>query len=155
MATGELISSTIDLVEPTIFQQLSWVPSGQPSGVGATPVKFQIATNSDNTTWDFVGPDGTASSYYTSPVSDISSTHDDDRYLRYKLFLSTDDTSKTPSINDIAITYTSGCLPPGQTDFAGLSSGSYTVTVSKSGYTTTVKTITISSNAYETVQLNP
>lgn len=155
VANGELISSTIDLIEPTIFQQLSWVPSNQPSGVGSDPVKFQIATNLDNTTWNFFGPDGTNTSYYTNAISDISSIHDNDRYLRYKLFLSTEDSSKTPSINDVAITYTSGCLPPGQIDFPGLSSGSYTVTVSKSGYTTTEKTITISGNSYETIQLNP
>lgn len=152
---GELISSSIDLGQGSVFQQLSWSPSGQPSGVGSDPVKFQIATNSDNATWEFLGPDGTDASYYTNSTSDIADIHNGDRYIRYKVLLSTEDTSETPSISDIAITYTSGCLPPGQIDFAGLSSGSYTVTVSKSGYTTSVKTITISNNTYETIQLNP
>lgn len=152
---GELISSSIDLGQGSVFQQLSWSPSGQPSGVGSDPVKFQIATNSDNATWEFLGPDGTDASYYTNSTSDIADIHNGDRYIRYKVLLSTEDTSETPSISDIAITYTSGCLPPGQIDFAGLSSGSYTVTVSKSGYTTSVKTITINNNTYETIQLNP
>ena len=152
---GELVSSSIDLGQGSVFQQLSWSPVGQPSGVGSEPVKFQIATNNDNATWDFLGPDGTDASFYTNPTSDIADIHNGDRYIRYKVFLSTDDTSETPSISDIAITYTSGCLPPGQIDFAGLSSGSYTITVSKSGYTTSVKTITISNNTYETIQLNP
>jgi hypothetical protein len=153
--TGVLESSTIDLGAPSLFQQLTWFPSSQPSGIGPTPVQFQIATNSDNATWNFLGPDGTSATSYTSPVSDIATIHDNDRYLRYKVFFSTTDTSKTPSISDIGITYTSGCLPPGQVDFAGLSNGSYDVTVSKSGYTSTTKTITISGDRYETVQINP
>jgi Tfp pilus assembly protein PilE len=155
VSSGTLTSSTIDLGDPSIFQQLTWFPSGQPIGIGTSPVKFQIATNLDNTTWNFLGPDGTNSTYYTSSVSDIATIHDNDRYLRYKLFFSTTDTTKTPSISDIGITYTAGCLPPGQIDFPGLSSGSYTVTISKSGYTNTTKTVTINNNSYETIQLNP
>ncbi len=155
LSNGELISSTIDLGQSSVFQQLSWSPSGQPTGIGSTPVRFQIATNNDNTTWNYLGPDGTSSTYYTSAISDIATIHDGDRYLRYKIFLSTTDTTKTPSISDVGITYTSGCLPPGQVDFPGLSSGSYTVTISKSGYTTTVKNITISGDKYETITLNP
>ncbi len=155
VSSGELESSTIDLGAPSLFQQLTWFPSTQPSGMGTTPIQFQIATNTDNLTWNFLGPDGTSGTYYTAPVSDIASVHDNDQYLRYKVFLSTTDTQKTPSISDIGITYTSGCLPPGQIDFGGLSSGSYTITVSKSGYTTTEKTITIGADDYETIQLNP
>ncbi len=153
LSSGEIISSTIDLGAPANLQQLSWSPASQPTGLGANPVKFQIATNLDNTTWNFIGPDGTDASYYTDVTSDIASVHNGDQYLRYKLILSTDDTDKTPSITDIGFTYTSGCLPPGQIDVGGLSSGAYTVTVSKAGYTTAVKNITISGNTYETVQL--
>lgn len=155
LALGEIISSTIDLGAPANLQQLSWSPSSQPVGIGANPVKFQIATNLDNTTWNFLGPDGTDASYYTSTTSDIASIHNGDQYLRYKLILSTEDTDKTPSITDIGFTYTSGCLPPGQIDVGGLSSGAYTITASKTGYTPSVKNITISGNTYETVQLNP
>jgi hypothetical protein len=157
LSSGELISSTIDFGNPSTFQQLSWIPSTQISGLGLTPVRFQIATNiaSDATDWNFVGPDGTSGSYYTSSPSDISSVHDGGQYLRYKLLLSSSDQNKTPSISDIAITYTSGCLPPGQADFGGLSSGDYTITISKTGYTTVVKTITISSDDYENIQINP
>lgn len=155
ISNGELISSTIDLGEASTFQQLSWFPSNQPSGIGSSPVRFQIATNTDNLTWNYLGPDGTDSTYYTSPVSDIALVHNGDRYLRYKILLSTTDSSKTPSISDVAFTYTSGCLPPGQIDFGGLNSGSYTIEVSKSGYTTTSKTITINTNTYESIQINP
>lgn len=153
--SGELVSSSIDLGAATTFQQLSWLPSGQPSGVGTTPVRVQIATNNDNTTWNFIGPDGTDQTFYTTPTSDIANVHDGDRYIRYKLLLATDDILKTPSVSDIGITYSSGCLPPGQADFGSLSEGTYTVTVSKSGYTTSVKDITIDGDAYETVIITP
>lgn len=155
VSSGELTSSTIDFGGPSVFHQLTWLPSTQISGMGATPVRMRIATNTDNTTWNFLGPDGTANTYYTSSVSDIATIHDNDQYLRYKIFLSTTDTSKSPTITDVAFTYTAGCLPPGQTDFSGLTSGSYTITVSKTGYATTEKTITISSDRYETIQINP
>lgn len=155
VSSGELTSSTIDLGAPATFQQLTWFPSSQPTGMGTTPVRFQVATNNDNTTWNFLGPDGTDTTYYTSPVSDIATIHDGDQFLRYKVFFSTTDTSKSPSITDVGITYTSGCLPPGQIDFGALSSGSYTITVSKTGYATTAKTITIGADRYETIQLNP
>ncbi|MBP6857927.1 MAG: carboxypeptidase regulatory-like domain-containing protein [Candidatus Pacebacteria bacterium] len=153
--SGELVSSTINLGAPATLQQLIWSPTSQPTGMGTNPIRFQIATNLDNTTWNFLGPDGTDATFYTTSTSNIASIHAGDQYLRYKVFLSTTDTSKTPSISDVAITYTSGCLPPGQIDFGGLSSGTYTITISKTGYTTTQKDITISSDTYETIQISP
>lgn len=155
VSSGELTSSSIDFGQATTFQQLSWLPISQPVSTGATSVRFQIATNTDNATWNFLGPDGTASTYYTSSGEAIAGVHSGDRYLRYKVFLSTSDTTATPTITDVAITYTSGCLPPGQIDFSGLSNGSYTITVSKTGYTTTAKTITLSGDTYETLTLTP
>ena len=155
LGSGTLTSSTIDFGDVTTFRQLSWVPTSQPAGIGATPVAFQIATNTDDTTWNFIGPDGTSSTYYTSTPADISDINNGDRYLRYKVILSTTDTSKTPSINDVSITYAAGCLPPGQVDFGGLTSGSYTATISKTGYATVTKTITINGNAYDTTTLIP
>ena len=154
-SSGTLISSTIDFGGAINFRQLSWTPASQPSGMGATPIRFQIATNSDNTTWNFTGPDGTSGSYYTNSPSDINDINNGDRYLRYKVLLSTTKTSKTPSITDVSVTYTSGCLSPGQIDFAGIANGNYTLTISKTGFATVSKSITISSNGYVTTILLP
>ncbi len=152
---GSLTSSTIDFGAPTTFQQLSWLPGTQPVGVGASAIRFQIATNNDATTWNFVGPDGTDQTYYTVNGADIADSHNGDQYLRYKIFLSTIDTTKTPSISDIGITYSSGCLPPGQIDFGGLSNGIYSMIISKSGYTSVVKDITINGDTYDTTTITP
>ena len=70
-----------------------------------TEVKFQIATNDDNATWDFVGPDGTASTYYTTSSTDIWWGHDSDRYIKYKAFLSTTEPGSSPVLSKVGITY--------------------------------------------------
>ena len=149
---GILESSTIDTGSESNFHSLVWSPTDQPvsaSSDGTPSVRFQIATNasSTDTTWTYLGPDGTAGTYYTTSNATISSVHNDDRYLRYKVFLHSADPAVTPNISDIAFTMTSSCTPPGQVIFSGLSAGTYTISISKSGYTTQVITdVSVSSN---------
>ena len=142
---GVLTSSTFDTGSSTNFRQILWNPSSQPSQVGVSSVKIQIATNNDNATWNFVGPDGTASTYFTSANQNIDASHNGDRYFRYKLYLSTTNTAYTPTVSDISFTYTSSCIPPGQVSFSALSTGNYTITISKTGYQSTSKSISLSS----------
>ncbi len=143
---GYLTSSTFDIGAPGNFKQILWESSVQPVQTGADSVKFQIATNNDNLTWDFVGPDDTSSTYFTTADQNIGASHNGNQYLRYRIFLETDDTDYTPSVSDISVTYTSSCIPPGQISFAGLSTGDYTLTVTKSGYQDMSRIINISSN---------
>jgi hypothetical protein len=133
-STGELTSSTFDTGTTSNFQQILWQPLAQVAGVGENSVRFQIATNNDNITWDFKGPDGTSGTYYDLTNQDISTVHNGDRYLRYKLFLQTADTAWTPIVSDISFTYTSACTPPGQVLFRDLDEDTYTMTVTRSGY---------------------
>jgi prepilin-type N-terminal cleavage/methylation domain-containing protein len=134
--SGSLTSSTFDTgTSVTSYTNLSWQPTSQDP---STSIKFQIATNNDNETWDFVGPDGTQSTYYTTSGSEINSTNNNRRYLRYKVFLSTDDDSKTPVLTSMVINYISGCSTPGQVIFTGLQEGenNYKLIVSAPGYQT-------------------
>ena len=131
---GELISSTYDTGSPSNFHQIFWQPNDQPPAAGSDSVKFQIATNNDTTTWNFLGPNGTAGDFYTSANTNINAIHNGDQFLRYKVYLETDDDSVTPNISDISFTFTSECIPPGQVFFSGLSSGTYDVTVTHTGY---------------------
>jgi len=142
--SGYLISSSFDTGSPSDFHQIIWQPQDQPPETGADSVKFQIATNNDNSTWNFVGPDGTPNSFYTVSNPIINSIHNNDRYLRYKVFLQTADTTYTPNVGEIAITFTSSCVPPGQVFFTELNSGNYDLTISKSGYQTFNSSINIS-----------
>lgn len=143
-ASGNLESSTFDVGSPSNFHQLLWLPGDQPADVGAQSVKMQIASNNDTVTWDFVGPDGTSGSYYTSPISDISTVHNGDQFLRYKMYLSTASTTLTPNISDISMTFSSLCVPPGQVAFSGLSSGAYTLSITLAGYQTYSASVNIS-----------
>lgn len=141
--SGALTSSTFDTGSQSNFHQLSWLPADQPPATGVDSVKMQIATNNDTETWNFIGPDGTAGSYYTSANSNLNAIHNGDRFLRYRLFLATADVSFTPNVSDIFLTFSSLCVPPGQTVFTGASSGAYTLTVSRENYQTQIISIDV------------
>lgn len=145
MPQGYLISSTFDTGSAGNFHQILWQPQDQPPDTGSDSVRFQVATNNNKTTWNFLGPDGTASTYYTLTDQNINPLHNGNRYLRYKTFLQTASTTWTPTISDISFTFTSSCVPPGQVFFTGLGTGTYTLTVSKQGFQPFTDTVAISS----------
>lgn len=148
---GSLISSTFDSgTAITAYTTLTWQPTSQDP---ATVLKFQVATNNDNLTWNFMGPDNTGNTYYTVPGTTLSSANNGRRYIRYKAFLSTTDTSKTPVLTSVNINYVSGCFTPGQVIFTGLTTDSdYSVTISLTGYQT--QTITnLSPSGYHVLPL--
>ena len=96
---GTYESSTFDAEANVGFNYLTWTEP-MLSGVG---IKFQIATNDDPSTWNFVGPDGTAGSYYNSagaiPLNSVSA-----RYFRFKAIL-TGDGNETPILENITVNY--------------------------------------------------
>lgn len=150
--SGELVSSTIDLGVGASAGELTWLPSSQPAQSGTTPVRFQIAGSTDGQTWNFIGPDGTGDTFYTSttiPLTQIASM----RYMRYKVILSTEDITSTPRISEVSIRYTNACIQPGHTLFEYVPDGLYTVTITKNGFATTTKSITIPSTTYEALTL--
>ncbi len=149
---GVLESSTFDTGKPTTaYTTLSWMPTSQSA---STSVAFQIATNNDNATWNYLGPDGTSATYYTVPGTTINATSSNQRYVRYKAYLSSTSTSTTPVVSNINLNYVSGCAAPGQAMFSGLAAGTgYSLIVSMPGYTTqTINNITI--GGYNTLQVN-
>lgn len=142
-ASGYLISSTFDTGSASNFHQILWQSQSQPPATGPDSVRFQIASNNDKESWNFLGPDGTENTYYTLANQNINAVHNGSRYLRYKVFLQTSDSTWTPSLSDISFTFTSLCVPPGQVFFSGLESGDYDLTVSKSGYQTFSEIVSI------------
>lgn len=155
--SGVLESSTFDTGAASNFTNLIWEPLAQPPACGATPVQFQIATAAVAApeTWNFLGPDGTSATYYTASDSNISSVHNGDRYLRYKLLLSTDSDKCTPQISEIAVSFTSGCTPPGQAFFSSLDSGTYTATVELNGYQTLNTEVVVSGRTQAEILMSP
>ncbi|MEK9177546.1 MAG: carboxypeptidase regulatory-like domain-containing protein [Patescibacteria group bacterium] len=157
--SGILESSTFDTGSASNFFSLVWSPIDQPILAGVNSARFQFATNATitpTTTWAFKGPDGNDTSYYLSSNSSLSSTHNGDKYARYRVYLSTQTATVTPSISDIAFTYTSDCVPPGQVIFTGLSAGNYTLEVSKAGYSTYTISVEIGTSWQESqILLSP
>jgi len=150
---GTLISSTFDTATAsTSYTTLTWQPTSQNP---ETSVKFQIATAGENTattTWNFTGPDGTAESFYLT--SGITINSPSARYVRYKVFLHTDNPNKTPVLTSININYVSGCFTPGQVFFSGLSADdSYALTISADNYTEqTITDLDITGN--QSIEIN-
>ena len=147
-----LISSTFDTgTNSTTYTNLVWEPTSQDP---STEVKFQIATSNcsngatdyptctiDPDSWSFVGPNGTSdpNDVYSVPGTTTNSANNNNRYIRYKVFLSTTDDSITPVLTSIGINYVSGCFTPGQAMFAGLQGGEgYQVTVTMPDYQTQI-----------------
>ncbi|MEK7625437.1 MAG: hypothetical protein AAB467_03765 [Patescibacteria group bacterium] len=154
---GYLESSTFDTGAPVNFNNITVTPMFQSTSTGDVPVQLQFATSASSSpaSWDFRGPDGLVTSYYTPTNTTIYSGENGNRYARYKLFLSTANTDFSPDVSDVSFTYTNSCLAPGQVFFNGFSSSTYTLTVSKAGYTTATGTVQVGGNVVTTINLSP
>jgi hypothetical protein len=156
-ADGDLESSVIDLGASVEYVTLEWTPLAQPEEAGAHALRFQIATSASSSpaSWEYLGPDGTSSTYYMAESQVIAGIHDGDRYMRYKVFLHTDDVSVTPVLSEVSIIYTNSCTPPGQVYFGGLSSDDYTISVTQDGFQTYQTTVNISGDVMVGVEMTP
>ncbi|MEK9149725.1 MAG: T9SS type A sorting domain-containing protein [Candidatus Desantisbacteria bacterium] len=97
---GTFTSKSFDTGGISNFGSLTWEPATQSGGC---QLKFQIATNDGNATWEFLGPDGSVSTYYTKTTS-VWTGHNSHRYIKYQaLFIS--DGARTPILNKVSIAY--------------------------------------------------
>ncbi|HJQ08394.1 MAG TPA: hypothetical protein VJ836_02820 [Candidatus Saccharimonadales bacterium] len=96
--SGTFDSSTFDAGASAAYNYITFTITEPAS----TNVRLQIAANDDNTTWNYVGPDGTAATFYDVPGTIRLNTAG--RYLRYRATLSGPGTS-TPVFSDISINY--------------------------------------------------
>lgn len=143
---GQLDSGTFDFGTTVNFNNIIFTPTTQPSQVGTRSVLMQIATSNSSTptTWSYTGPDGTASTYYSVTSTLIHANNSGKRYLRYRLFLHSDNNKYTPTFSEVAFTYTDSCTPPGQAFFDSLSATTYTLILSTPGYAQSTTTIDVS-----------
>jgi len=155
-SSGYLESSTYDLGENITLRNIVFEPLSQRAECGANPIRFQLAASSSSTptSWTYLGPDGTASTYYTATSTVIHSGLNGKRYLRYKVFLRTSNTSYSPQLFEVYFTYTNECTPPGQVFFNGLSEGTYDIEVSKNGYSTNSGSVDVSGQSDVEINLS-
>lgn len=152
-SSGTIESSVFDLGSASVFNQLVWTPADQQASIGPNAIMFQIASATSSTattTWTYRGPDGTAGSYYSVSDTPINAVHTNDRYFRYKLIMNTASTTMTPLISDVSFTATSSCIPPGQVIFSSIPTGTYSLTVSKPGFTDYVTSVVVGAGWSET-----
>jgi hypothetical protein len=135
-SAGSLVSSLKDAnPKPgsiAHWTTLSWTAS-TPAG---TSLKFQIAaSNSQYGPFNFVGPDGTANTFFTTSGASLSQ-FDGMRYLKYKALLSTNSVSVTPSLSSVSVCFndissasaTTLAVDPATGTFGGTASLSATLT---------------------------
>ncbi|HXK52875.1 hypothetical protein H6802_03470 [Candidatus Nomurabacteria bacterium] len=96
---GQYTSQTFDAGGSVGFNYFDFI-SSLPTNTG---VSVQIATNTDNSTWNYVGPDGTNNTLYSAsgaiPLNSVEG-----RYFRFKTYLSSDG-SNTPILYEARINY--------------------------------------------------
>lgn len=142
-----LVSHTLDLGgSSSTLYGISWSPTSQPAGAS---LKFQLAANNDNATWNFTGPDGTVNTYFTASSS-IPAALSGNRYIRYKAFLNTTDENNTPELDAVSIEFSANCVPPAQVLFTDLGQGTYTVDVTAANHYEASTTISVGSGATST-----
>jgi len=108
--SGSLVSSVFDTwaIGGSAMNTIMWQGT-QPSG---TSVKFQIASsNSADGTWDYKGPGGSETTYYSPvdkgiPAQINLANHNNKRYFRYKIFLYSDASgTNSPTVTDVIINW--------------------------------------------------
>ncbi|MEK7644146.1 MAG: prepilin-type N-terminal cleavage/methylation domain-containing protein [Patescibacteria group bacterium] len=155
LLNGWLESSIFDLGVEAHYISFLWQPMTQPVATGADPVRWQLATSVTSTppTWDYLGPDGTATTYYTANDLNISAVNEGNRFARYKLFLRTASNKSTPLVSDMTISYTNSCTPPGQVYFGTITANTHQVYVSATGYQNYASEITVDGDEFFTIRL--
>lgn len=98
--SGDLISAVKD-ANPAAGYLPSWTTL---SWTGTTPantsLRFQAAaSNSASGPFNFVGPDGTAATYFTTSGASLSQFNGN-RYLKYRAYLATTNNTVTPTLSD-------------------------------------------------------
>jgi hypothetical protein len=134
VAAGNLVSSTKD-ANPAVGATPHWTTlSWNATTPANTAVQFQVAgSNNEFGPFNFVGPDTTAGTFFTTSGASLSQ-FDGLRYLQYKAYLNTTDSTMTPTLHDVTACFSNitGTLSGGGTICAG---GSTNVIVTVNGGT--------------------
>ncbi|HVT04339.1 MAG TPA: carboxypeptidase regulatory-like domain-containing protein, partial [Thermoanaerobaculia bacterium] len=104
-ASGNLVSSPKDS-NPGVGLTPIWTTIAWIATVPApTTLRFQVAaSNSINGPFNFVGPDGTAGTFFTFSGASLTQFYGF-RYLEYKAYLTTTDGTQTPTLNDVSLCF--------------------------------------------------
>ncbi len=110
-ASGDFISNVKDANPAAgytpVWSTLSWT-ANVPAN---TSLLFQVAaSNSVDGPFNYVGSDGTAATYFNN--GDSLSQFNGNRYLQYRVYFSTGDSTITPTLNDVTVCFSDICITP-------------------------------------------
>jgi hypothetical protein len=108
---GTVVSTMLDSGGANVdWNTISWVGTSSPP---TTVLRYQLATSNDPAgPWDYVGPGGSISAYYTTSPTAIWTGHDGQRYLRYFAQIYTQDDLVSPTLDSLTIDYTVAASNP-------------------------------------------
>ena len=114
--TGNFVSSVKD-ANPAVGGSAAWSTISWNASVPAnTTLRFQAAaSNSVNGPFTFVGPDGTAGTFFSSGGS--LARFNGNRYLKYSAAFTSSSSTATPTLNDVTICF-ANVPPPAATTLA-------------------------------------
>jgi Carboxypeptidase regulatory-like domain/Domain of unknown function (DUF4214) len=110
-AAGNQVSTLKDS-NPAIGQFTHWASLSWNATVPAnTTLQFQVAaSNNADGPFNFVGPDGTAATFFTTSPATIFILNGN-RYLKYKAYLTTTNSTVTPTVNDVTVCFNNTAAP--------------------------------------------
>ncbi|MEY2539192.1 MAG: hypothetical protein QOG67_2932 [Verrucomicrobiota bacterium] len=131
-SSGNLISSLKD-ANPAAGSTAKWTMLSWTATIPAsTSLQFQAAAgNSSSGPFNFIGPDGTAVSFFTTSGASLSQFNGF-RYLKYKVILNTSNSGSTPTLSDVTVCYDNSQLTVTSL-VANSASGTYGGTTNLSG----------------------
>lgn len=104
-SSGNFVSSAKDANPTGAFTPRWTTLAWNATTPASTSIKFQVAaSNSSIGPFTFVGPDGTASTYFTTTGASLSQ-FDGLRYLKYTAYLTTTNSASTPTLADVTICF--------------------------------------------------
>ncbi len=96
---GTWESPTFDTGAGGVYGEIDWQATLPP---GAS-LSFQVATGPADPPVAFVGPDGTAATFFASLPAALAFGHDGDRYLRVRAYLDTTDPCRSPELEAVTV----------------------------------------------------
>jgi len=137
-ATGSyawLESNTVNLGDPNAeLFTLTQEPAVHPPETGPDSFRVQLAANNDESTWNYIGPDGTSNTFFTAASTSVPAALSGKQYVRYRVEMRTLDETATPTLERIGLEYRTACLPLSTAHFNGLDQGTYTATITRDGF---------------------
>src|SRR5436305_290275 len=139
-ASGDFTSGVKDSNPPATYTPF-WTTLSWTATVPAnTAVQFQVAaSNSPTGPFNFVGPDTTAATFFTTSGASLSQFNGF-RYLQYKAYFTTTNNTVTPTLNDVTVCFNvvappdvSATKTDGVTTATPGGSTTYTITASNAG----------------------